>query len=86
MPPPLFSTVPSLPMFLVESGESRLTSQSEKPEPLIIQSSSIVTAGETESEAQRRHHTKVRQMYVLLTFMCSCMGQKCFSSSSRKFV
>jgi len=62
MRPPLFTTVPSLPMFVVETGESRLTSQSEKPEPSHIQLSSDVTTGEVESEAQRRHHTKVQQI------------------------
>jgi len=86
MHPPLFTTVPSLPMFVVETGESRLTSLSEKPEPSHIQLSSDVTAGEVELEAQRRHHTKVQQIYVLLAYMYSCVGQKCSSSPSRKFV
>jgi hypothetical protein len=86
MRPPLFTTVPTLPMFVVETGESRLTSHSEKPEPSHIQLSSDVTAGEVESEAQRRHHTKVQQMYMLLVYMYFCVGQKCSSSPSRKFV
>ena len=86
MRPPLLTTVPSLPMFVVESGESRLTSQSEKLKPPHTQLSSDVTAGEVESEAQRRHHMKVQQIYVLLAFMCSCMGQKFFSTPSRKFI
>lgn len=66
MGPPLLTTVPSLPMFVVESGESRLTSQSEKLEPPHIQLSSDVTPGEVESEAHRRYHMKVHQIYVFL--------------------
>ncbi|XP_021923237.1 centrosomal protein of 89 kDa-like isoform X2 [Zootermopsis nevadensis] len=58
MPPPLFSTVPSLPMFVVESRRNRLTSQSEKPEQLSVQSTSDVIAGGTELETQWRHHRK----------------------------
>jgi hypothetical protein len=85
MRPPLFTTVPSLPMFVVETGESRLTSQSEKPEPSHIQLSSDVTAGEVESEAQRKHHTKVQQIYMLLAYMYFCVGQKCSSSPSKNY-
>ncbi|PNF19336.1 hypothetical protein B7P43_G06721 [Cryptotermes secundus] len=54
MPPPIFTTVPSLPMFLVETSESRFTSQSEKPESFNIQSTSDGTAGEIETETQQR--------------------------------
>jgi len=79
MRPPLFTTVPSLPMFVVETGESRLTSQSEKPEPSHIQLSSDVRAGEVESEAQRRHHTKVQQIYM-------CYWHTCIPVCVKKFL
>jgi hypothetical protein len=60
MPPPVFTTVPSLPMFLVETSESRLTSQSEKPESLSFQSTSGGTIGEIESETQQKLLRKVQ--------------------------
>jgi hypothetical protein len=78
MPPPLFSTVPSLPMFVVESGGNTLSSQSEKPEPPNVQSTSDVTAGGTETETQRRPRRKVQQMSMLLMFVCSLYMSKMF--------
>lgn len=59
MPPPLFTTVPSLPMFVVESGGNRLISQAAKPVPLNVQSASDVIASGIESETQSRPHKKV---------------------------
>jgi hypothetical protein len=75
MPPPIFTTVPSLPMFLVETSESRFTSQSEKPQSLNVQSTSDGTAGEIESETQQRLLRKVQQ---ILTFIWSLSTSKMF--------
>jgi hypothetical protein len=79
MPPPIFTTVPSLPMFLVETNENRPTSQSEKPESLHFQSTSDGAAGEIESGTQQRLPRKVQQISVLLTFICSLSTSKTFS-------
>ncbi|XP_069683076.1 centrosomal protein of 89 kDa isoform X3 [Periplaneta americana] len=57
MPPPVFTSVPSLPMFVVQSGENRM-SQLEEPEPSNAQSNSDVTSGGIESETHQRHHRK----------------------------
>jgi hypothetical protein len=76
MPPLIFTTVPSLPMFLVETSESRFTSQSEKPESLNVQSTSGGTAGEIESETQQRLLRKVQQIW---TFIWALSTSKMFS-------
>jgi hypothetical protein len=79
MAPPIFTTVPSLPMFVVETNENRLTSQSEKSESLHFQSTSVGTAGEIESETQQRLLRKVQQISVLLTFIYSLSTSETFS-------
>jgi hypothetical protein len=86
MPPSLFTTLPSLPMFLVESGENRLTSQSEKPESLNVQSTSEVTSCGIDSEAQQRLHRKVQQISVLMTFCVLYLSLNCFLNPSSRFI
>ena len=57
MPPPVFTSVPTLPMFVVESSEGRTSTQTS--DPLNTQSVSDITAGEIDSDIRGKSSRKV---------------------------